>query len=243
MLKENQKINIPWTQTAQSYFGKLGYKLSKGSSIWVKPEELPKGSHRRVKVICDKCGKELEMEYRQYINKRKKFDGKYYCRCCGSGMDQTKEKRIKTCMEKYGVDNPMHHKEFQEKIMHALCENSSVPTSQQQIKVYEMLKTKYKTTLNFPFSNTSLDCLVEANEEKIDVEYDGWYWHQDPIKDIKRDRFLQNNGYKVLRIKSGKNIPTQQQLDRAIQTLIKSDLKYYEIILEDYKEKGKEITN
>ena len=65
MLKENQLIEIPWTQTAQKYFNEKGYSLFKGETIQVKPEELPEGSHRDVVAICDFCGKEITVQYKE----------------------------------------------------------------------------------------------------------------------------------------------------------------------------------
>ena len=47
MLKENQLIEIPWTQTAQKYFNEKGYSLFKGETIHVKPEELPEARPSR----------------------------------------------------------------------------------------------------------------------------------------------------------------------------------------------------
>ena len=76
---------------------------------------------------------------------------------------------------------------------------------------------------------------MEENTIKIDIEYDGWYWHQDKAKDDRRDSFLKAQGYKVLRIKSGNLLPNFQDLDKAIEILLKEDINYYEIILNDYK--------
>ena len=47
------------------------------------------------------------MEYRQYMHKREKFNGNYYCDACASGATETKNKRKETCIKKYGVENPM----------------------------------------------------------------------------------------------------------------------------------------
>ena len=69
MLKENQLIEIPWTQTAQKYFNEKGYSLFKGKTIYVKPEELPEGSHREVVAVCDFCGKEITVQYKKYLKR------------------------------------------------------------------------------------------------------------------------------------------------------------------------------
>ena len=88
---------------------------------------------------------------------------------------------------------------------------------------------------NAHFSSLFLDCLIEINGIKIDIEYDGQYWHQDTQKDIRRDKFIQSNGYKVIRIKSNHKVPTIEELYEKINLLINSDRYYEEIILDDYK--------
>lgn len=40
-------------------------------------------------------------------------------------------------------------------------------------------------------------------EFKINIEYDGVYWHQNPEKDRKRDEFLLKLGWTVLRVREG----------------------------------------
>ena len=55
------------------------------------------------------------MEYRQYMHKREKFNGNYYCDACASGATETKNKRKETCIKKYGVSNPNQNKEIKER--------------------------------------------------------------------------------------------------------------------------------
>lgn len=177
------------------------------------------------------------MEYRQYTHKSEKFGGKYFCDKCASGHPLTIEKRRKTCQEKYGTDNPMQVQEIAIKVFSSFVNNgNTVSTSKQQQAIYDYLSKKYpKVELNKLVGTFSLDCFMEENTIKIDIEYDGWYWHQDKAKDDRRDSFLKAQGYKVLRIKSGNLLPNFQDLDKAIEILLKEDINYYEIILNDYK--------
>lgn len=62
-----------------------------------KAEDLSAGSHKRVVVICDMCDKEVEMEYRQYYNKSKKYNGRYYCKYCAAKTEEVKKLRIDGC--------------------------------------------------------------------------------------------------------------------------------------------------
>lgn len=243
MLKPNQKIEILWSPQTFGFFRERGYeKWKKGETISVDPTQLPENSHRRIQVICDgeDCHREIGMEYRQYLKNIKNFNGKYYCKYCAGKTEEVKEKRVRTCREKYGVDNPMQVPEFKGKLLKTLCENDEVPTSSQQLKIYEILKEKYlDCQLNYSFSYLSLDCFLEIGGIKIDIEYDGDYWHQDKDKDDRRDNFLMNNNFKILRIKSSKKIPIKEEIYEAIDHLLKTDDDLYTIIMDDsifYKE-------
>ena len=151
--------------------------------------------------------------------------------------EDIKNKVKQTCLKKYGCTNSMQNETIRAKAMSTLCKNGNTPTSSQQIEVYNILKQYYDTTkLNYPFSLLSLDIFVCINNIKIDVEYDGWFWHQDKQKDLQRDKFLQSKGFKVLRIRSGELLPTEQELLDAINYLINTEHKFKEIILSDWKE-------
>ena len=78
----------------------------------------------------------------------------------------------------------------------------------------------------------NLDCMVCFDGYKIDVEYDGLYYHKDrQEKDKRRNYFLIKQGYKVLRIKGNKkdDIPTEEQIIKAIDCLVKGNRSYIEI--------------
>lgn len=51
---------------------------------------------------------------------------------------------------------------------------------------------------------------IAIPDKKINIEYDGLYWHNKEL-DKERDRFLQQQGWKVYRIQSYKNL-TENQL-------------------------------
>lgn len=87
-----------------------------------------------------------------------------------------------------------------------------------------------------PFKRYSLDCVVNINDCKIDIEYDGWFFHKDKVNaDAKRNQELCDAGIKVLRVKSGSLVPDEQLLVNAIINLSQSDLFYDEIILKDWE--------
>ena len=71
------------------------------------------------------------------------------------------------------------------------------------------------------------------------MEYDGWYWHNlnnQPEKDKIRDNELLKHGYKILRIKAGRNIPNTEILLKTLENLINSKSSYIEIVLPEWVE-------
>ena len=169
-----------------------------------------------------------------------------------SQSDEIKEKVKTTCVERYGVEYSLqlpkirekmkeyydaHKDEIIEKRMKTLSKNGGIHTSSQQITVYEMLKEQYENVeINYPVCSFSLDIALFLCDKKIDIEYDGWYWHQDKQKDRRRDEVLKSKGWCILRIRSGTKIPTIEQLIEQINYIIDNDAKYAQIILDDWKE-------
>ena len=150
---------------------------------------------------------------------------------------ELREKAKKTIIERYGVEYTGQSPLLREKMTKTLYKNGNTATSSQQIAVYEMLKEQYKNVeLNYAFGKFSLDVALFVYDKKIDIEYDGWYWHQDKQRDRRRDEVLKSQGWSVLRIRSGNKIPTIEQLVEKIDCIINNNIKYSEIVLDDWKE-------
>lgn len=174
---------------------------------------------------------------------------------------EIKEKAKKTCILRYGSDNPMKNKDILEKaqstnfkkygfktsalneqvrskMQATLKRNDNVATSSQQKEIFKMVSEiypNYKCELNYILSSLFLDVYLDYEGTKIDIEYDGSYWHQNKKKDFARDCVVKSNGYKVLRIRSGKLIPSKEQLTESIEKLKNSDYTFTQIILSDWK--------
>lgn len=215
-----------------------------------------------IKTSMERWGVPSVLQLEEVINKRKQTNlDKYGVDCVLKSAD-IQEKRKRTLIAKYGVEHYSQTDEFKEKYkltslnrfgstnifltvdfrkkrVDTLYKNGNVPTSSQQLKVYEMLlQQNYNVKLNYPLSRINLDIALFINEDiKIDLEYDGWYWHQDPHRDRKRDEFTKSKGWKVLRIRSGNKIPSLEQLQESITKLITTDQKFTAITLEDWKVK------
>lgn len=152
--------------------------------------------------------------------------------------DVVKEKSKQTCIEKYGTPYPLQSKEIQQKVINTLTLNNNVPTSKQQIIIYNMLVEKYgveNVILNYPLSNIVLDVLLKYQNELFDVEYDCYHWHKTKQEhDRKRDEFSKSLGYKILRIKSSHSIPNINCIVDKIEKMIQNDYKYSEIVMDDW---------
>lgn len=93
---------------------------------------------------------------------------------------EVRAKAINTCREKYGCDYSVQNSEVRKRMQEALANKKElIPCSSQQLKIYEMLLDEYKVELNYPLSQLNLDVAIFIGDIKIDLEYDGWYWHQD----------------------------------------------------------------
>lgn len=147
-----------------------------------------------------------------------------------------KEKMFNTNIERYGVKSTAQVTEVREKMIKSLIENSSIPTSKSQIELFEIIKNMYPNNevyLNYNLSRLFLDVVLFINNIKIDLEFDGEHWHKDKRKDFRRDCFVKDNGFKVIRIKSTIKNPTKEQLKEAIDILINSNKTFIEINLID----------
>ena len=211
-------------------------------------------------TVFERYGVEYIMQSEEFQNKVKQSNVKRYGVESYSQTDEYKQNFKQISQERYGVDNPFQSEEIKEKIKQTNlerygCEYISqspkikekarmtfyqkglVPTSTQQFEIYEMLESNnYNAVLNYPVGGMNLDVAIFIGEIKIDLEYDGWYWHQNSQKDRKRDEFLKSKGWKVLRIRSGRKIPTYAQVEESINKLIDSSRTFTEIKLDDWKE-------
>lgn len=154
------------------------------------------------------------------------------------GNQEVRDKGKKTMMDKYGYDNARKCPQLQEKAMQTREKNGNVPTSMQQIQLKDILSEmypQYNVKLNYPVSSLSLDIALFIDEKiKIDVEYDGNYWHKNYQKDRRRDEFLKSQGFKILRVRSRRQLPTKQQIEESVNQL-KEGRNFVQIILKDWE--------
>ena len=107
-----QTVKVRVSKNMCKYYKEKGYEFEKcGDIIEVDVFDLTKGSHEMVKIICEVCGKETKMCYKEFIKNRKNgisvSCGSKYCR---------HKKSEDTCTKRYGVKNVMQLEEVKDKI-------------------------------------------------------------------------------------------------------------------------------
>lgn len=123
MIKPNQFIKVRWSSSNKRNYINRGYVFTKlGEYFYVKPEDLSQYSEEKIIVICDYCGKEYSVTYKNFLITSKRGNGKTCCKECSlekaketnlqkygtaffTSTNQFKEKSKDTIMSKYGVDN------------------------------------------------------------------------------------------------------------------------------------------
>lgn len=146
--------------------------------------------------------------------------------------------------KRYGVDYPLQSDDFWENIFFKkMAENGKVWTSKPQESLFFLLKENgYNVILNYPVGRLTLDVALFLNNLKIDVEYDGWYWHQNKKKDRARDEVLKSLGWKIIRVRGGKEVPSLFCMQEAIDRILNGKL-FTSITLPDWKEPRSEVQN
>lgn len=194
-------------------------------------------SEKFKKTMQEKYGVDFPLQYKEFSSKQKQTMIQKYGEASPMHVTSIKEKIKQTNLEKYNSENVMGNSAIKDKVRETLYKNGNCPTSTQQLSVFKMLQNIYrdcKVEINYPFSSLSLDVFIVINNCKIDVEYDGSFWHQDPQKDRRRDEFLKREGFKILRIRSAHLIPEENQLKAVITQLVETNKNFIELILEDW---------
>ena len=177
---ENLGYEIPKKKSSESYYKKYKerfvYDLSK--PIIVKVEDLSKGSHAIVEVLCDYCNETIvNIPYYKY-NNALKYVEKIACKNCKgkkqvdnnlfkygvrstSELDWVKDKVKNSNIFRYGVDNYAKTKECHEKMENTMRSRYGVSNSSQMPSYKEKrdktCKEKYGESYNKQFIEKALE--------------------------------------------------------------------------------------
>ena len=136
---------------------------------------------------------------------------------------EVKEKIKQIFLKNYGVENPSQTKEFKERNSDRMKNGGSAHASsfiknpsKPQVELFNLVKSLHEEAiLNFPTQGKSgkyysLDIAIPSL--KIDIEYDGSYFHPDQEKDRIRQEDLESLGWKFLRFRD--YMPSLEELKR-----------------------------
>lgn len=121
------------------YYKNKGYDAKYKVPLIIKTEDLPKGSHIEVKVLCDMCHKNtMTVKYKTYNNVVERT-GNYVCKECSP------KKHEQTVLKKYGVKNYAQTKEHHEKVRQTSLEKYGVEhPSQSQVVIDKRIITNLR---------------------------------------------------------------------------------------------------
>lgn len=139
-----QMVEVLVSSRSQKYYEDLEYEIPRkkdsqrrftvprGTKILVSVEDLPKGTHQKINVICDYCLQPYQCSYYSYLTmKKNEYVQKDSCVNCSPikirevtilkyGVDNVmqvkkiKDKAIETNIERYGFKNPMQNKDIKD---------------------------------------------------------------------------------------------------------------------------------
>lgn len=137
------------------------------------------------------------------------------------------EKAKQTCVEKFGGESSQCSPEIKAKTWETLKDKNGLPSSSVERQLVSMLQElfgKENCFEQYIAGMNLFDCLLVIDGVKIDVEYDGWYWHKNKLEeDKRRDYYWMRRGYKILRYQSNGELPTPEQIKEDVEYLLNTE--------------------
>lgn len=191
-------------------------------------------SRLKAKDTCQKLyGVDWVMQYPDFKEKQKNTCQMKYGVDYISQDKNFRQKVIESVQTRYGVDNVSQLPEIREKVAKSFYKNNTCATSKAQIELNNLLSNLYNDSkLNYPLGRYLLDSFIIVNGVKIDVEYDGQYWHSlTKNRDQKRNEYVLSCGYKILRFIGTNKLPSIVLIKNSIDTLVNTNTDFLEIVI------------
>ena len=187
---------LKWNPANKKYYINLGYPFTKMKDEFkVKVEDLSKGSHSRVEVLCDYCleeGREtvISKEYREYL-KEKFIIHKDCCKKCYPKkviesnllvydieypmlLEEFKERKKETILDRYGKEYYSQTEEYLERVIKTNQEKYNCDWALQnediRIKVKQTCLDKYGVE-NYSQTEEYKEKVKQTNLDRYGVEY------------------------------------------------------------------------
>ncbi len=193
------------------------------------------------KTCMNRYGGNSPSSDKEVIKKKKNTNLNMY----GDSNFNNRNKSKKTCISKYGVSNVSkvekiknkkketsfkrigvtHHFKTEEHIeymknggaayLNTFIRNPSKP----QIRLFELCQECLPyPIMNYPCLNKSIDIVIPSLS--IAIEYDGSYWHKDSEADKKRQKLLEEEGWKFIRYMD--RIPNKNELINDCKNILRT---------------------
>jgi G:T-mismatch repair DNA endonuclease (very short patch repair protein) len=167
MIKE-KNIIINGHSSNYKYYRELGYDVNIRKPFLVKTEDLMRGSSVLITSICDICLLEYSNTFKDYYIYTNGFKNYYYCNKCKV------KKSEKTCIERYGVKNPMQCDFVKEILRNTILDRYGVnhysKTDEYKIKFKSTISNRYG--VDNPFKSDKIkENIKSTNNIKYGVDY------------------------------------------------------------------------
>ena len=153
------------------YYEDIGYKdINLEDDITIPVMKLPKGSHAKITIICDNCGKEREMQFNNYYRTTNGLKNKYYC----NNKECINKIRKISINKKYGVDNVFQLYDIKEQIKITNNDKYGVDNPQQNTEIKKKTENTNLERYGYKnvFQNESIkDKIKVTNNDKYGVDY------------------------------------------------------------------------
>lgn len=167
MIKE-ETIIINGHSSNYLYYRSIGYLVEVRKPFEIKTKDLMKGSVVKITTICSVCLRETKNIFKDYFNYTNGLSDSYFCNKCKVIKSE------KTCLDKYGVKNPMQTIEVRESLKKSIQDKYGVD----HYSKTEQYKISFKSTCNIkygsdnPFSNNYIkDKIKKTISENYGVDY------------------------------------------------------------------------
>lgn len=206
-----KKIDVKIINHNLLHYKNLGYNVKYGDLININVEHLSNGSHIKIDVMCDKCGKISKIKYQDYLKITKNKSREYFCQICVkkertektlmqkygvnnvSKSDIIKERKRKTTIKNWGVDNVFQNQEIKNKIIsdninkYGCCHHNQSDIIKQKTLLTRVKKGKQINPLyykEYSLYKKKVLCVTRKYKKELLNNWDGYdYYDKEYIKE------------------------------------------------------------
>lgn len=219
LISEKIKINI--TNKNYDHFNNLGYSVKYGNIIEVFVKDLMKTSKYKIKVSCDLCGKEKEIQYQSYYKQHEKEDFDTCIKCKSI-------KSKKTMLEKYGVEHALQNEKIMNKAKNTMIERYGVENVANSIEIQEKTKKTIIEKYGVEYITQTKEFKDAAKKTKKEKYGNENFTNFEQIKQTKKEKYddeFYNNRQKSIETNLEKygveNVSQNEEIkNKKIQTCI-----------------------